>query len=202
MLVSNVIKNYVKTVMLPGTVTHKILSDLYSPLIDQGMSEINDEGSPAIQIEILCSLDMRYIGQSFELNIPYSENFISDFHHAHNFTYGYSYSNKTIEIVNLRVKAIGKVPPIRLPRMKTKPKYKNPVPMEHKQVVLPEGSTSLPVYDYEILFPDTKLIGPLLIVSSDTTILVNKNDIITVDQYQNLLIEVCSENMINDNSKS
>jgi len=198
MLASNVIKDYVKTVMLPGIVTHSILSDLYSPLIDKGMSEIKNEGSPSIQIEILCSLDMRYAGQSFELNIPYSENFISDFHHTHNFTYGYSYLDKTIEIVNLRVRAIGKIPPISLPQNSTNPNYKSPTPIEYKQVVLPEGSNSLPVYDYDYLFPGTKLIGPALIVSSDTTILVNMTDIIHVDKYQNLLIDVGLENKLSD----
>jgi N-methylhydantoinase A/oxoprolinase/acetone carboxylase beta subunit len=35
--------------------------------------------------------------------------------------------------------------------------------------------------------------GPAIIVSDDTTILINKNDVIHVDKYQNLLLDVHAE---------
>jgi N-methylhydantoinase A len=194
MLASNVIKDYVKTVMLPGNVAHKIISDLYSPLISRGVSEIRKEGIPSSKIEIQPSLDIRYKGQSYELNIPYSENFVIDFHNAHNSTYGYSYKDKPFEIVNLRVRAIGKVAPITLPEITVKLNYDQPVPMEHRQVEFNDGSSLLPVYDYENLMPGMNLLGPAIIVSSDTTILIYQGDVMNVDKYQNLIIDIHSKN--------
>jgi len=191
MLASNVIKDYVKTIMLPSTVLHETITTLFSPMVAQGTTEIKNEGLNTDQIEILCSLDVRYVGQSYELNIPYSEDFISDFHKAHSFMYGYSYVDKAIEIVNLRVRAVGKVTPISLPPINKSPTFNNPAPLEYRQVVMSEGSSTLPVFDYEHLPPGTKLPGPALIVSSDTTILLNQNDVVKVDNYQNLLIDVC-----------
>ncbi len=63
------------------------------------------------------ALDVRYVGQAYELNIPYTINFLTDFQKSHAMTYGYSYTDKPVEIVNLRVRAIGKVTPIRLPQI-------------------------------------------------------------------------------------
>lgn len=194
MLASNVIKDYVRTVMLPGTIPLETISNLFSSLVAQGVTEIKNEGIYSDQIEILSSLDMRYTGQSYELNVPYSENFISDFHKTHGLTYGYSYIDKAIEIVNLRVRAIGKVAPISLPSISTDQKYINPAPMEYKQVEISGGTATLAVFDYEHLVPGAQLEGPILIVSSDTTILINKKDVVKVDNYQNLLIDVRLDN--------
>src|SRR4030042_1368571 len=191
MLASNVIRDYVKTVMLPGTITQDLLGDQFSPIAAVGVSEIVTEGIPSDQIKIICSIDMRYTGQSYELNIPFSENFISDFQTTHYHTYGYSYTDKAIEIVNLRVKAIGKVPQISLPQYVINHIDDNFVAITRKEVVLPTGVSLLPVYDYEHLLPGNSFIGPALIVSSDTTILIDNKDIVHVDKYLNLLIDIC-----------
>ncbi|MBV9403694.1 MAG: hydantoinase/oxoprolinase family protein, partial [Candidatus Eremiobacteraeota bacterium] len=54
------------------------------------------------------TLDMRYQGQSYELNVPakhgISEN-IAAFHEAHARAYGYSVSSEAVEVVNLRLTA-------------------------------------------------------------------------------------------------
>jgi N-methylhydantoinase A len=193
MLASNVIKDYVMTVMLPGNTALDYINEIYSPLVTKGVSEINHEGISSAQIEIQQSLDIRYKGQSYELNIPYSDNFTTNFHDTHHHTYGYSYLDKPFEIVNLRVRAIGKVSPISLPRISANSKYAHPVPMEYKQVELYEGPSSLPVYEYGNLRPETRLVGPTIIVSTDTTILINQHDEINVDEYQNLIIDVYTE---------
>jgi len=190
MLASNVIKDYVKTIMLPGIIPQETIQNLFSPMVAQGNIEIQNEGIQKDQIEILCSLDVRYTGQSYELNVPYSEDFISDFYKAHSFIYGYAYMDKAIEIVNLRVRAIGKVIPISLPPISTNQIYNDPAPIEYRQVEMSEGSSFLAIFAFERLAPGTKFVGPALIVSSDTTILINKNDVVNVDNYQNLLIDV------------
>lgn len=190
MLASNVIKDYVKTIMLPGIIPQETIQNLFSPMVAQGNIEIQNEGIQKDQIEILCSLDVRYTGQSYELNVLYSEDFISDFYKAHSFMYGYAYMDKAIEIVNLRVRAIGKVIPICLPPISTNQIYNDPAPIDYRQVEMSEGSSFLAVFAFERLAPGTKFVGPALIVSSDTTILINKNDVVNVDNYQNLLIDV------------
>jgi N-methylhydantoinase A len=190
MLASNVIKDYVKTVMLPATVAKNIISDLFTPMITQGKKEIASEGIKSSRIEIQTSVDVRFSGQSYELKVPYSDTFIQNFHKAHRITYGYTYDDKAIEIVNLRVRAIGIIDPIHLPQARMDTQNSTPRPMKYKSIELLGNKRNLPVYDYVQLMPGFKFTGPALIVSSDTTILIQPEDIVNVDSYQNLLIDV------------
>jgi N-methylhydantoinase A len=191
MLVSNVIKDYVQTVMLPGITDQEQLDNCYSPLVELSIREVMNQGIPRDHIEIQRSLDVRYTGQSYELNIPYTENFIDILHETHDTKYGYSYLDKPIEIVNIRVRAIGIVPPICLPQIKSKSmNTKHPLVEKFIQVEMREGTETIPMYIFDQLVLGTRLEGPALIVSTDTTILVNQRDIFTIDKYQNLLIDI------------
>lgn len=193
MLATNVIKDYVKTVMLPATTDLVAITDLFSPLVSSGILELENEGVFSDQVEIEQSLDMRYKGQSYELNIPYSVDFISAYHNAHDTEYGYSYPDKPIEIVNLRVRAIGKVPQISLPPMNETVNESIPEAIKHTSIEFSYGSALVPVYDFSRFLPGNSLVGPALIVSADTTILIDRNDVLNVDKYQNLIIELSAE---------
>ncbi len=190
MLVSDIIKDYVKTIMLPGTSTLEAIGDLFSPMVRMGISDLRAEGISLSDIEIQPSVDLRYTGQSYELNIPYTDSFIPNFHSAHHLAYGYSYQDKSVEIVNLRVRAIGKVPKIKIPHVNSPLSTDKPTPIGRRQVFLFRTATSLPIYDYDSLIPGMILNGPVLIVSPDTTILISGNDVVNVDHYLNLLIDV------------
>ena len=51
--------------------------------------------------------DMRYRGQSYEIEVPLSPRFIADFHEAHRRTFGYAAPDAAVEAVNLRLRARG-----------------------------------------------------------------------------------------------
>ena len=190
MLASNVVKDYVQTVMLPGHTKQVQLDNYFSPLVKKGIHDIKEQGFRKDQIEIRCSMDVRYVGQSYELNIPYSVNTIEVFHQAHTSSYGYSYSDKPIEIVNIRVIAIGMISPISLPQISSEFINTKPTPEKYAQIETREGIRSIPIYRYDQLLPSMKMQGPALIVSSDTTIFINQRDFVTVDKYQNLMIDI------------
>ncbi len=56
MLATNVVKDYVRTVMLPGTAAHEILTGLFSHLAEQGLQDVKNQGIPGDNIEIEQSL--------------------------------------------------------------------------------------------------------------------------------------------------
>ena len=190
MLASNVIKDYVQTVMLPGIITFNQLNKYFSPVVKRGKHDLKNQGISEGQIEIQRSLDVRYLGQSYELSIPYSINFVEAFHETHARTYGYTYSDKPMEIVNIRVRAIGKVPSIYLRQVSSQFVNTKPPIGNNVQVEMREGTETIPMYIYGQLMPGNRFEGPALIVSTDTTIFVNHRDIITVDKYLNLLIDI------------
>jgi N-methylhydantoinase A len=54
------------------------------------------------------SVDMRYRGQGYELNIPLTKNLLRDFEQEHLRRYGYTHSNREVEVVTLRLRAVVK----------------------------------------------------------------------------------------------
>lgn len=190
MLVADVIKDYSQTVMLPGNTTFQKLSDLLSALAQRGTAEVVAEGIAPEDVLLEHSLDMRYRGQSYELNIPFSPAFLDTFHQQHQSTYGYAKPEAKIEIVNLRMRAIGKSTP---PPLSTKPlgdpESENAY-LDTRPVIFHTEPIPTPFYRAEALRPGNRLQGPAVVVRADTTILLSPTDQAWVDRLENINIEV------------
>jgi len=194
MLVADVVKDYTKTVMMDGNTPVERITAAMEPLVKLGISEVTEEGISAEKIMVNRLLDMRYHGQSYELTIPFdpsaTTNIGVEFHTRHKQAYGYERLDAALEIVNLRVQVIGKVTPPHL----------NPEPVEKLQttpgkyivrkVHFPSHLEEIPIYRGESLRPGVKFSGPAMIVRSDTTILIPGGDLVKVDGFKNLLIEI------------
>ncbi len=50
--------------------------------------------------------DLRYAGQSYEINVPWSKHPAEGFHKAHHALYGFSDPGRAVEVVTLRVRAV------------------------------------------------------------------------------------------------
>jgi N-methylhydantoinase A len=199
MLASDFIKDYSQTVMLPGSVTADHIEQRLSPLIYQAQSDLSVEGFSTALCELHPSLDMRYRGQSFELTVPFAQtdNFLVNFHTTHQNTYGYSHPSvdpDEVEIVNIRLHAIGKIPRPMLPVVPRGSSDSDHALLNYRQVFLdvPE-SQAVPFYQSELLLAGNVIAGPAVILCADTTILLNRGDVAAVDDFQNILITVnCS----------
>ena len=60
-------------------------------------------------------VDLRYVGQSYELTIPAGDGLLERFHAEHDRTYGFSAPGEPVEVVSLRLTSIGRIakPPLR-----------------------------------------------------------------------------------------
>ncbi len=67
------------------------------------MKDIISEGISKSSISVENSVDMRYVGQSHELMLPFKDGYTEDFHKLHKKTYGYANTDYGIEVVNIRV---------------------------------------------------------------------------------------------------
>ncbi len=90
MLMSDVIKDYTQTVMLPGETSFDTLEELFTPLLSRGALEVQREGASEEAIQLKPTLDLRYQGQSFELNLPFTQDFAQAFSQEHERIYGYA----------------------------------------------------------------------------------------------------------------
>jgi N-methylhydantoinase A len=190
MLVADVICDYTHTIMFPGCIAIDEIRNALAPLIARGFRDVQAEGIPPESILIEPMLDMRYRGQSYELTIPFGERFIMDFHEAHHRAYGTSIEGADVEIVNIRVRATGRVisPSLRTqPAGSTDP---SPAWRETRKIWFSSGPMIVPLYHGESLNPGNILTGPAVVVRSDTTILIGSNDRANVDGFYNLIIDV------------
>lgn len=91
------------------------LTEHFEALIGQGRAELVEEGVVAGEIAVERSLDLRYRGQSYTLNIPWQGTAatIAAFHAAHAARYGHRL-DVPVELVNVRVGLSAPPPPVRL----------------------------------------------------------------------------------------
>jgi N-methylhydantoinase A len=80
------------------------LKRAFAPLRAHAMRDLRAE-SAAGKILIESHLDLRYQGQSYEIQLPMRSRFRQHFHDAHRRLYGYADPERPVEVVNLRVLA-------------------------------------------------------------------------------------------------
>jgi N-methylhydantoinase A len=190
MLVADVVKDYVRTVMLPGDTASASLAEMFAPLVEHGRRETVAEGVPEADVTVHRELDMRYRGQSYELTVPLTDDYAAAFHQAHAERYGHSDAGTPVEIVNLRVRAVGRTPTPALPVMESAPEDAADTKRERRDVVLSGGSVEAVFYDGETLQPGARVEGPAVIMQRDTTILLGDGDRATVDTRRNIVVEL------------
>jgi N-methylhydantoinase A len=193
MLAADVIKDYVLTVMLPGETPYQELERRLAPLAARGRREVTGEGIPPERISLHAELDMRYVGQSYELTLPLAPNFVADFHAAHKRVYGHSQPGAPIEVVNVRLRAVGAVPPPPLSRAISSSSAPTEALAAWRPVVLDGGLATVPFYLGERLTAGNRISGPAVIAQPDTTILLFGRDRAWVDEYSNIVVDVTTQ---------
>jgi len=169
------------------------LAEAISPLVERGLRQVEEEGIAPGGIQIERLLDIRYRGQSYELTVPFSDEITARFHETHRQAYGYARSEAEIEIVNVRVRAAGRVDSPRLSPLPLGDSDPGPALHSTRPVVGGDGEVRLlPFYQGEHLQPGNRISGPAVIFRSDTTILLGPSDLASVDAYQSVMIKVGS----------
>ena len=110
-LVSDVVKDYSRTVL--WRVGEKLpaarLAKEFAVLQRNAVRDFRAEGWRGA-IRFRRSVDVRYRGQGYELNIPYMRGLVAAFRQQHQRYYGHSYAGREVELVTLRLRATLKAP--------------------------------------------------------------------------------------------
>ncbi len=146
------------------------------------------------------ALDMRYVGQGYELTVPVDRlptraadvlAYRGRFDEIHRQRHGTSAPEQPVEIVNYRVVALGRVPRTTLSRP---PKAVGPVSrarVGERPAVFPTlGSRArpVPVYDRSRLAPGHRVTGPAIVEQYDTTTVICPEQEMRVDPFGNLVV--------------
>ena len=190
MTVADVVKDYSKSVLLKVEKSdYSKLSALFKPLNSRGMKEVLSEGIRENSIKIENSVDMRYVGQSHELTLPFKNSYIADFHKLHNRTYGYSNLDFEIEVVIIRVRVVGKTKKPYLGMGQT-------ITHENKHALIKKTKCfyrgrwlKADIIDRNKLQTRCQIKGPVLIVEDTSTTFLPPGYTCDVDDHENLIIE-------------
>jgi len=140
------------------------------------------------------SLDMRHIGQNFELAVALPDrldDLCARFLETHERAYGFRNPEDPVEIVNLRLTARACL--YRIPQKPLAPAGGPPRPKETRPVRLGgRAFPETPVYDRDALGAGCRLAGPAVIEQLDATIVVYPGDTATVDSSGAIAIRIAA----------
>jgi len=192
MLLADTIKDYSLTVMQKEENTsYESLSKLFEILENQAIEDMLNEGIPKDKTKFEKFLDMRYQGQSFEILVPFTEKFVENFHNEHKKLYGYSAKNRKVEIVNIRLRAIGET---EKPEIKSyEDMGKNPpvdsILME-KEVIFNKKPYKTKVYNRDKLETGNEIEGSSIIVEYSSTLVIPPFAKARIDKFKNIIVEI------------
>ncbi|MDX1810594.1 MAG: hydantoinase/oxoprolinase family protein [Gammaproteobacteria bacterium] len=161
------------------------LEALFASLKQKGEQQMQEEKLTSEDLLYGYSLDLRYLGQSFTLNVPWSK--LSEvrqlFHETHKARYGHTI-NENIELVNLRMSIKGQTPSLSTEKM---PKKNAARPINTVKVHACESP--VPVYRREELADQLTLAGPAIIVEDVATSYVKPNWLCHVHESGHLQLQ-------------
>ena len=172
------------------------LASELTDLETQAHAWLAEQGASNATREIVRWADLRYRGQSFEVPVQLSRGGLPGltelpelFHARHQAVYGFNDPQAAIEVINLRVQAVGGV--AKPDRLTPRPAEGAPSrPPRRRSVLLDGEHLEATVYAREALAPDSRLNGPAIVVQYDTTTFVPPNYRVTVDEWLNLVGEL------------
>lgn len=173
---------------------------VYADLEAQARQWLDAERVPPDAHRLIRSADLRYAHQSFELTCPLADarvtrelmqQLVAAFHAEHRRRYTYDLPNARVELVNLRVTAIGLLPKVGAPALPAEPADRDEAFIGTRPVYVDEmsGIVETPCYARRRLAPGMTVDGPAIVEQDDATTLVLPGFRARVDPAGNLVFE-------------
>ncbi|MBM3751508.1 MAG: hydantoinase/oxoprolinase family protein [Acidimicrobiia bacterium] len=187
MLVADVTKDYSASVLRASAgLTLKDLECASAPLVAAAKAVLKAEGfGPSRQV-ITVSVDVRYVGQSFEITVPLTERYRDAFDREHGRTYGYSNPARPTEVVNVRVTATGVTAKPTLPHTRVRASYR-PAPSALRPGRFGGRAVKVAFHRWDDLRPGARAAGPAVIAGGEATVVIPPRWTFTVDGFSNIL---------------
>ena len=178
------------------------LSATMRDLRGQAEREFLAEAYTLDQMRLEFTIDIRYLGQGYELTIPLgSESAVTGedvaaararFDAVHEQMFGHAAPDEEAEAVNYRLRASAVVPKASLQRRPPATTTADAARAGEREVCFDaaEGLAPCPVYDRALLEPGHRIEGPAIVDQLDSTTVVYPGQRARVDDYLNIIIDV------------
>ena len=159
----------------------------FAELETKAAAEFHREGLTGVAAR---SVDLRYAGQGYELNIPFAATMLNDFHVAHRKRYGHADETRNVEAVNVRLRMIARSEQIKFPRSQRGPSKCDQAITKQKKVMFEGEWIHTPILQRDLLVPGNEFAGPAIVHEYSATTVVPPGCTVGIDEYSNLVIKV------------
>ena len=195
-LIADLKNDFIKTVYLDlAAAAAPAIREEFAALRERGARWLRDEQGYEGEPHFVCSADMRYRGQSFEVETELDaaaieagdvDAFADAFHDAHQRLYYHSERGAPVQIINLRLVAVGRTPkPGFAPETEREGRAE---PERRISVYAGGGHREVSLFLRHRLEPGDRIEGPAVVAQEDTTLCVADGFTGRVDGYRNLLL--------------
>ncbi|RUW20111.1 hydantoinase/oxoprolinase family protein, partial [Mesorhizobium sp. M4B.F.Ca.ET.013.02.1.1] len=194
-LVADLRGDFIRTIFSPLTAASlPEIREAFDALAQEGRDWLAAQGHDAAA-ELTLSCDMRYLGQSYEIEVVLSPQWLADadpeaieqaFHRTHEQLYDFHDPDGEIELVNVRLSAIGAGPKLSFPE--TDEIGAAAIPARRLPVYTGASLEVVDLHDRQTLVPGTTFRGPAVVVQEDTTFAIPAGAQARVDRHLNLLL--------------
>ncbi|HEX7230413.1 MAG TPA: hydantoinase/oxoprolinase family protein [Candidatus Binatia bacterium] len=179
------------------------LEDQYKKLEAEGRAALDASGIPSDRIVFERAADMRYVGQEHAVAVRMPANVGDEsaraeikrlFDEAHELRYSHSAPEESADIVSLRVSAIGRLGKPQFPRIAAGEKIPPSAARRGTRTVIFEaaGALQAAVFDRAKLLANNVITGPAIIEETASTTVIEPGDLVTVNEYGHLVMEIQS----------
>jgi N-methylhydantoinase A len=188
-LLADAVRDYSRTVMLPGDAISNLTDQLNAQFDDLQRRADTEFIAEGLQGNAVRSVDLRYLRQGYELNVPYDEEPIVAFHRLHQKRYGFCDESKPVEIVNLRLRMTAPGEPYTPPFLEPVPGDGNAARYAERPVHFDGRFMPTPHYARQKLVPGDTFSGPAMITEYTSASALPPGWRMRVDGYSNLVLE-------------
>ncbi|WP_129115938.1 hydantoinase/oxoprolinase family protein [Halegenticoccus tardaugens] len=199
LLTSDVLYDYsTSRVRRLTTVDPTALQETFEEFEAAGFDRLTQEALAEDQMRFERALDLRYLGQSFELSVPVPDGSLDDeslasvaeqFHEQHRQRYGHAYPEEPIELVTLRLRARGLVDSLDLAGGSVDSTLDD-ARRDTRKVIYGGKPHETSVYDQSLLPFECTFEGPAIVEGVESTAVIPPDHHVSVDTDGNLLVEV------------
>jgi N-methylhydantoinase A len=180
-LLADAVRDYSRTVMVAGSRMGEL---------ERAFAELEPAAEMGEGSVVERTVDVRYVGQGYELNVPHGVDAAERFHAMHEQRYGFANRGRGLEIVNVRVR-VSVRSEVYAPSFEEVRAGDGAAALRgEKRIYFDGGWVVARVFDRERLRAGDVIDGPALVAEYTSATVVPPGARVVVDGLRNLVIEV------------